>query len=39
MGHTRLRLIIQNLLVVDPNLRWDANKVLEIAQHDFAVDI
>jgi eukaryotic-like serine/threonine-protein kinase len=39
MGHNRLRSIIQNLLIVDPAQRWDANMVLQVAQHDFVIDI
>ena len=38
-GHPKLQVIIQNLLKVDPNLRWDANLVLVHAQQEFIVDI
>jgi serine/threonine protein kinase len=38
-GHPRLKIIIENLLKVDPQSRWDANLVLVQAQQDFIVDI
>lgn len=37
--HSRLRVIIENLLTVDPNQRWDASFILGFAQEDFAVEI
>lgn len=40
MAHSeRVRLVIQNLLRVDPQSRWDANQVLAYCQFDFIVDI
>lgn len=39
MGHPELTEIIRNLLVTDPNGRWDTNQVLQIAQEGFARDI
>ena len=39
MGYNRLKIIIENLLRVDPFSRWDANMVLTYAQHDFIIDI
>ena len=39
IGHNRLKIIIENLLKVDPFSRWDANTVLVYAQHDFIIDI
>ena len=38
-GHPRLKIIIENLLKVDPQARWDANLTLVQAQQDFIVDI
>lgn len=40
MAHSeRLRVVIENLLRVDPVSRWDANQVLAYCQFDFIVDI
>ena len=33
-----MRIIIENLLTVDPNQRWDASFILGFAQEDFAVE-
>lgn len=38
-GYPRLKLIIENLLRVDPYKRWDANMVLAFAQEFFVIDI
>ncbi len=38
-GYPRLKIILENILRVDPYKRWDANMVLAYAQEDFVVDI
>lgn len=38
-GYPRLKMIIENLLRVDPYKRWDANMVLAFAQEFFVIDI
>jgi len=35
----RLKIIIQNTLVVEPTLRWDASFILTMIQEDFAIEI
>jgi hypothetical protein len=39
IAYPRVKIIIQNLLKVDPDKRWDANTVLAFAQNDFIVDL
>lgn len=38
-GYPRLKIIVENLLRVDPQKRWDANMVLAYAQEYFVIDI
>ena len=38
-GYPRLKIIVENLLKVDPYKRWDANMVLAYAQEYFVIDI
>jgi serine/threonine protein kinase len=38
-GYPRLKMIIENLLRVDPYKRWDSNMVLAYAQEFFVIDI
>jgi len=38
-GYPRLKIIVENLLRVDPYKRWDANMVLGYAQEYFVIDI
>lgn len=38
-GYPRLKMIVENLLRVDPYKRWDANMVLAYAQEFFVIDI
>jgi serine/threonine protein kinase len=38
-GYPRIKIVIENLLRVDPYKRWDANMVLVYCQEDFGVDI
>ena len=39
VGYPRAKIIIENLLRVDPYKRWDANMVLAYAQEYFVIDI
>ena len=38
-GYPRMRILVENMLRVDPNKRWDANLILAYAQEDFVIDI
>jgi len=38
-GYPRMRILIENMLRVDPSKRWDANLILAYAQEDFVIDI